>query len=190
MIPQLSFIGTKYANLSTDILLSLTRTSRVGYLRDIRRLTVALSRARLGLYIFGRREVFEACFELKEAFERIFQRPDKLHVVVGEMFGNTTRTVDEEVESTEMDGVEHLGQYVYEMTQAKIASLKAGTEQLPPPEVLAEGGAADEEDDEDAPTAVAAEEADADAYGGVDERDEEDDAVLAGEEPEEQDEAE
>ena len=41
------------------MILSLTRTSRVGYLRDIRRLTVALSRARFGLYILGRREVFE-----------------------------------------------------------------------------------------------------------------------------------
>lgn len=108
-----------------DVILSLTRTSRVGYLRDIRRLTVALSRARLGLYILGRREVFESCYELKEAFDRLLKRPDKLTLVTGEVFP-TQRLLDDEVDGTEMEGVEHLGQYVYEMTQAKIASLKAG----------------------------------------------------------------
>jgi len=107
-----------------DVILSLTRTSRVGYLRDIRRLTVALSRARLGLYILGRREVFESCYELKEAFDRLSKRPDKLSFVTGETFP-TQRLLDDEVEGTEMEGVEHLGQYVYEITQAKIASLKA-----------------------------------------------------------------
>jgi intron-binding protein aquarius len=35
------------------ILLSLVRTQAVGHLRDVRRLTVAMSRARLGLYIVG-----------------------------------------------------------------------------------------------------------------------------------------
>ena len=106
------------------MILSLTRTSRVGYLRDIRRLTVALSRARLGLYILGRREVFESCYELKEAFDRLLKRPDNLTLVTGETFP-TQRLLDDEVDGTEMQGVEHLGQYVYEMTQAKIAVLKS-----------------------------------------------------------------
>jgi intron-binding protein aquarius len=104
-----------------DIILSLTRTTRVGYLRDIRRLTVALSRARLGLYILGRRTVFESCHELREAFSRLLSgRPDKLMVVTGEMYGGVARLVGDKVESTEMTGVEHMGQYVYEMTKAKI----------------------------------------------------------------------
>ena len=107
-----------------DVLLSLTRTKRVGYLRDIRRLTVAISRARLGLYVLGRRDVFESCFELKEAFAQLFQRPDKLLLTTGEMFP-CARQLVEEAESTEMDGVEHLGKYVYEMTQARVASLRA-----------------------------------------------------------------
>ena len=38
------------------ILLSLVRTTAVGHLRDVRRLVVALSRARLGLYVFCRCE--------------------------------------------------------------------------------------------------------------------------------------
>jgi len=33
------------------------------------------------------------------------------------------RKVDDEVDGTEMEGVEHLGQYVYEMTQAKVKAL-------------------------------------------------------------------
>lgn len=94
----------------------------MGYLRDVRRLTVALSRARLGLYIVGRRAVFESCFELKPAFDILAQRPDKLALVPGEMFP-TSRSLEADSESTPMESVEHLGQYVYEMTQAKIKAM-------------------------------------------------------------------
>lgn len=116
-----------------DIILSLTRTSRVGYLRDIRRLTVALSRARLGLYILGRREVFEACYELKPAFELLLQRPDKLTLATGEMWPSERVLADEVAQGEEntvageavMEGVEHLGQYVFEMTSARVKQLRA-----------------------------------------------------------------
>ena len=104
------------------MILSLTRTKRVGYLRDVRRLTVALSRARLGLYILGRRDVFETCYELKEAFDRLLTRPDRLMLVPGELFP-TSRGLNDETMGTEMTGVEHLGKYIYEMTQAKVAQL-------------------------------------------------------------------
>ena len=43
-------------------------------------------------------------------------------LVTNELFP-TSRAVDEMVEATEMTGVEHLGQYVYEMTQAKVKQL-------------------------------------------------------------------
>ena len=75
--------------------------------------------------------VFEACFELKEAFDRLLRRPDKLALATGEMYP-TARLLDNETPSTEMEGVEHLGQYVYEMTQAKVAALKANGGVLPP----------------------------------------------------------
>ena len=109
--------------------MSLTRTSRVGYLRDVRRLTVALSRARLGLYILGRREVFESCFELRQAFDILLERPDKLTLVTGELWP-TKRVLNkdgsEEVPGeTTMENVEHLGQYVYEMTNSKVQQLRA-----------------------------------------------------------------
>ena len=103
----------------------MTRTSRIGYLRDIRRMTVALSRARLGLYILGRRSVFESCYDLRDAIQPLFQRPDKLELAVGELYPTDRRLGDEPASSTPMEGVEHLGQYVYEMTQAKIKAVGA-----------------------------------------------------------------
>jgi intron-binding protein aquarius len=112
-----------------DVILSLTRTSRVGYLRDIRRLTVALSRARLGLYILGRREVFESCFELRPAFDILLRRPDKLMLSTGELWPSQRILADEENKpapgETAMEGVEHLGQYVYEMTKSKVEQIRA-----------------------------------------------------------------
>jgi intron-binding protein aquarius len=112
------------ANLITDVILSLVRTRTVGYLRDVRRLTVALSRARLGLYVLGRLDVFASCYELKPAFDQLTQRPDKLMLVPGEMFP-TTRLQEDEVEGTAMEGLEHLGQYVFEMTEAKMKAVGA-----------------------------------------------------------------
>lgn len=107
----------------------MTRTSRVGYLRDIRRLTVALSRARLGLYILGRREIFENCFELRQAFEILLKRPDKLMLVTGELWPSNRILKEEENKEVpgqaQMENVEHLGQYVYEMTNSKVQQLRA-----------------------------------------------------------------
>ena len=42
----------------------------------------------------------------------------------------------DDVEGTEMEGVEHLGQYVFEMTQAKVEMLKKGVNVLPPQEAV------------------------------------------------------
>ena len=44
----------KYQGQQNDfILLSLVRSKHIGHIRDIRRLIVAMSRARLGIYVFG-----------------------------------------------------------------------------------------------------------------------------------------
>ena len=124
----------KYQGEQNDyVILSLTRTRHPGYLRDIRRLTVALSRARLGLYILGRRSVFQSSPELLRAFELPLERPGKLVVTTGEIFP-TQRLLQHETEGTEMTGVEHLGQYVFEMTQAKVEMLRKGDGSLPPRE--------------------------------------------------------
>jgi len=142
-LPKIVTTVDKYQGEQNDyIILSMTRTSRVGYLRDVRRLTVALSRARLGLYILGRREIFEACYELRPAFDLLLQRPDKLALVTREMFptqrpyapledaasaSDAAAAVIPATAAAEavMEGVEHLGQYVFEMTNAKVEALRA-----------------------------------------------------------------
>ncbi|KAF2267921.1 hypothetical protein CC78DRAFT_558549 [Lojkania enalia] len=138
-LPRIVATVDKYQGEQNDhIILSLVRTRSIGYLRDIRRLTVALSRARLGLYILGRRSVFESCFELKPAFDILLSRPDKLVLVTGEMYGETKRLVTEKGEEGQeavMEGVEHLGQYVFEITKVKIEALKAGKAVIPSQDV-------------------------------------------------------
>lgn len=134
-MPRIVTTVDKYQGEQNDyIILSLTRTRYPGYLRDIRRLTVALSRARLGLYILGRRSVFQSTPELLQAFKLPLDRPEKLLLTTGEVFP-TQRLMEDQVEETEMAGVEHLGQYVFEMTQAKVEMLKRGEGQLPRQEV-------------------------------------------------------
>lgn len=108
------------------VILSLTRTKTPGYLRDVRRLTVALSRARLGLYILGRRELFTELSGLDVAMQ-VGNPEGHLEIVGGEMYPSK-RAVDEDTTGTEIHGLEHLGQYVFEMTQAKVKSLGGNVE--------------------------------------------------------------
>jgi intron-binding protein aquarius len=79
------------------------------------------------MYILGRREVFESCFELRQAFDILLQRPDKLMLVTGELWPSHSLLRDEEQipGETQMENVEHLGQYVYEMTNSKVQQLRA-----------------------------------------------------------------
>ena len=69
------------------ILLSLVRTKRIGHIRDVRRLVVALSRARLGLYVFGRLNLFDSCQEIQRAMLGFKDRPSLLALVEGEYQG-------------------------------------------------------------------------------------------------------
>lgn len=93
----------------------------------------------MGLYILGRRSVFESCYELREAFELLLQRPDKLTLVTGELWPSQRVLADEVGKEglegeTVMEGVEHLGQYVFEMTKTRIEHLKEEGKQLPAPD--------------------------------------------------------
>jgi len=100
------------------IILSLVRTKTVGHVRDIRRLVVAVSRARLGLYVFGRSSLFCNCHELRRTMDQFAARPSKLQLVKGEHFP-TDRMVDEEVNKAkyEMNDVSELGSLVHSMQQ-------------------------------------------------------------------------
>lgn len=73
------------------IILSLVRTESVGHLRDHRRACVALSRARLGLYIFGRYDLFKDCYELRHAFAKLKTKPQELMLVPDETYPTTRK---------------------------------------------------------------------------------------------------
>ncbi|CAG8287914.1 unnamed protein product [Penicillium olsonii] len=147
-MPKIVTTVDRYQGEQNDyVILSLTRTRSVGYLRDVRRLTVALSRARLGLYILGRREVFESCYELKPAFDLLLQRPDKLMLSPGEMFPSA-RDANAAVGGTPMESVEHLGQYVFEMTQAKVKAMGDGDIVIEDAAPVEEDGLLEEDEDE------------------------------------------
>lgn len=69
----------KYQGQQNDyVLLSLVRSRAVGHVRDVRRLVVAMSRARLGLYVFGRLPLFANCYELQPTMAHFMQRPTQL----------------------------------------------------------------------------------------------------------------
>lgn len=90
------------------ILLSLVRTRFVGHLRDVRRLVVAMSRARLGLYVFCRRSLFEQCYELQPTFQLLLQRPDHLALNLNETTSYTERNVDDTGPIHLVSGVEEM----------------------------------------------------------------------------------
>jgi len=110
----------RYQGQQNDIiLLSLVRTKTVGHLRDVRRLVVALSRARLGLYIFCRTKVFTNCFELRPAFAQLMARPEELKLVHGDALierydGSPAK--DREKQSCGVSNVVEMGTLIANMT--------------------------------------------------------------------------
>ncbi|RAL47940.1 hypothetical protein DM860_015727 [Cuscuta australis] len=122
------------------ILLSLVRTRFVGHLRDVRRLVVAMSRARLGLYVFCRRSLFEQCYELQPTFQLLLQRPDCLALNLHEMSSFTDRCVDDTGITHLVSGIDEMANIVnYRMHiiyQARMVSnqhnqISAYSEQVP-----------------------------------------------------------
>ena len=108
------------------ILLSLVRTKTVGHLRDVRRLVVALSRARLGLYVFCRQGVFGKCHELKNAMRQFEEngRGNKLRLVMGETFPTERKAADEIADKEtvfEVQDVSVLGSMVYKLEEEMMA---------------------------------------------------------------------
>ena len=114
------------------ILLSLVRTESVGHVRDVRRLVVATSRARLGLYVFCRKHLFENCPDLAPTFSRLLARPSVLQLVSDEPFPST-RLAHEKGDARSIvtvPDVTALGLLVYQMTQQRMRSERAAAEAL------------------------------------------------------------
>lgn len=144
----------KYQGQQNDyVLLSLVRTRHFGHLRDVRRLVVAMSRARLGLYVFARGSLFANCFELQPTFRQLLGRPTQLALVAGEQFdssgGGGGALVQRQVGNAPADallvqGIEHMASIVQQMgTEWEAAAAGVG------------GAALVEEDREMVPAAAA-----------------------------------
>ncbi|GAB5588385.1 hypothetical protein Unana1_03285 [Umbelopsis nana] len=119
----------KYQGQQNDyILLSLVRTKAVGHLRDIRRLVVAMSRARLGLYVFCRKQLFQNCLELSHTIEKFLETPDKLLLQLNEKYP-PVRDINGKTEPFEVEDVDHLGKYVYQMMQEQLEFAKKQQEE-------------------------------------------------------------
>ncbi|CAA7395754.1 unnamed protein product [Spirodela intermedia] len=108
------------------ILLSLVRTRFVGHLRDVRRLVVAMSRARLGLYVFCRRSLFEQCYELQSTFQLLLQRPDSLVLNLQESSPFTERLVGDTGTGHFVSGIQEMEEIVnfkmHQLYQAQLMS--------------------------------------------------------------------
>ncbi|CAF0926502.1 unnamed protein product [Adineta ricciae] len=116
----------KYQGQQNDyILLSLVRTKAIGHLRDVRRLVVAMSRARLGLYIFGRVNLFESCFELTPAFNILTKRPAKLFLLPNETYPSVREEKrDQSIvhQATVMENMPQMADFVYKFYNQKLVA--------------------------------------------------------------------
>lgn len=118
----------KYQGQQNDfVLISLVRTKAVGHVRDVRRLVVAMSRARFGLYVFGRAQLFRNCFELQPVFGLLMARPQQLHLVPDEVYGGCERTTEVPADERRVRVVQNMSEmadFVYKMYMTKVESMK------------------------------------------------------------------
>eukprot|EP00953_Heterococcus_sp_UTEX-ZZ885_P034506 17863-Heterococcus_DN1.PRE.1 len=111
-----------------------TKNNRVGHIRDVRRLVVALSRARLGLYVFCRRSLFEMCLELAPAFNKLLLKTSEqpvgesqLQLVPGEGWPATRPEYPPPPApySVQIADVSRMGVLVHQMASAALQCLAA-----------------------------------------------------------------
>uniref|UniRef100_A0A672MSB9 Intron-binding protein aquarius n=1 Tax=Sinocyclocheilus grahami TaxID=75366 RepID=A0A672MSB9_SINGR len=144
------------------IILSLVRTKAVGHLRDVRRLVVAMSRARLGLYIFARVSLFQNCYELTPAFSQLTARPLQLHIRPHQYYSSVSTAGASHLNMV-VKNMPEMANLVYNMYMHMIQSMQQHRQQLldPPRQLLSseEPMEADEErpetpSEEQQPTAI------------------------------------
>eukprot|EP00795_Rhopilema_esculentum_P003100 gene3100-1391_t len=117
----------RYQGQQNDyVIISLVRTRAVGHLRDVRRLIVAMSRARLGLYIFARVSLFRNCYELSPAFNQLCARPQKLFLAPWESY-STARPNDKPPQGQFFvsEDMPHLAKFVFDIYGERIQDIQA-----------------------------------------------------------------
>ena len=80
----------------------------------MRRLVVAMSRARLGLYVFARVSLFHNCFELIPAFQQLTARPLQLQLLPDERYPPQLMRAAVQT-SLAMKDMTQMHQFVYDM---------------------------------------------------------------------------
>lgn len=122
----------KYQGQQNDfIILSLVKTRNIGHIRDVRRLVVALSRARLGLYVLGRSKVFMDCLELTPAMRIFAKYPRKLVILPFEAHP-TIRKWNErskDGEPMEIQDTLHMTHFVHEFYMSNLPAMRDAYEQ-------------------------------------------------------------
>jgi intron-binding protein aquarius len=101
------------------------RTRAVGHLRDVRRLVVATSRARLGLYVFARASLFANCFELTPTFRSLLQRPTDLRLLPEETY-RTERLSTQEPDADAalvINDMPQMATFVYDLYRKKVEAI-------------------------------------------------------------------
>uniref|UniRef100_A0A158PPL3 Intron-binding protein aquarius (inferred by orthology to a human protein) n=1 Tax=Anisakis simplex TaxID=6269 RepID=A0A158PPL3_ANISI len=116
----------KYQGQQNDyIILSLVRTKNIGHIRDVRRLIVALSRARLGLYVLGRTDLYRNCFEITPAFQKLCLHPTKLLIVPNETFPTSRKLRGRPpMEPIEIQDTTHISNFVHQFYMSNMEQLK------------------------------------------------------------------
>ena len=123
-LPQINTVDKYQGSQNDYVLLSLVRTKHVGHLRDARRIVVAMSRARLGLYVFGRMSTFKSCNSLGSTMTSFLRRPSRLALACSEKFGSQPgRNVHDPPEnSVFIDGPIEMGILVSQLANRHLIS--------------------------------------------------------------------
>ena len=80
-----------------------------------------MSRARLGLYIFGRIKLFKSCFELTPVFNILLKRPQSLQLATEETLYPAKRIQGDEISKRlVVADMPQLAQYVFDFYQSKL----------------------------------------------------------------------
>ena len=120
----------KYQGQQNDfILLSLVRSKHIGHIRDIRRLIVAMSRAKYGLYVFGRFEVFNNCFEMKSTMNLFKQRNLSLEILLKDS-NPTKRPIGDNECSIKVSDFVHMYKIVQELIKLQQAAKLQNKKQI------------------------------------------------------------
>lgn len=110
----------KYQGQQSDyVLLSLVRTNQIGHFRDVRRMTVALSRARLGLYVFCREDIFANCYDISQGFSRLAKNGSVLELYPSETFSTSRKVDDTSKDPVSVSDYSEMSQIVEELHQQK-----------------------------------------------------------------------